>query len=62
MIDDTLDGVLVDVDEDGFHLILSGEQKEWNFLLPGTVAEELLRAAKREIEPWILEGERSSRA
>lgn len=56
MIDDLLDGVLIEVDEDGFHLILSGEKKEWNFVLPGEVAEELMRAAKREIEPWMLEG------
>lgn len=56
MLDDLLDGVLIEVDEDGFHLILSGAKKEWNFVLPGEIAEELLRATKREIEPWLLEG------
>lgn len=55
---DVLDGVLIEQDEDGFHLILSGEMQEYIFRLPGTIAEELLRATKREIEPWVLEGQR----
>ena len=58
MVRDSLDGVLIEVDEDGFHLILSGGQAEYDLRLPGTIAEELLRAVKREIEPWYLEGER----
>lgn len=53
---DTLDGVLVDVDEDGFHLILSGYHAEYHFLLPQDIALELMRAVRREIEPWAAEG------
>lgn len=55
-VKDTLDGVLIDVDEDGFHLILSGEKAEYNFRLTGEIALELMRATDREIKPWWLEG------
>jgi hypothetical protein len=58
---DRLDGILIDVDENGFHLICSGEQAEYHFLMPAPIASELLRAVKREIEPWYLEGQ-SARA
>lgn len=53
---DKIDGVLIEPDENGFHLILSGELAEYHLTLPGPIAEELLRATKREIEPWYLEG------
>lgn len=58
MTTDTIDGVLIDCDEDGFHLILSGEEAEYNFRLSG-VEEELLRAVKREIGPWVQEMEQA---
>lgn len=60
MISDTLDGVLIDQDEDGFQLILSGERAEYSFRIHG-VAAELLRAVKREIEPWWLEMQDAAR-
>lgn len=53
---DRIDGVLVDTDESGFELILSGEKGEYRFDVQG-VAEELLFAVKTVIEPWWLEGQ-----
>lgn len=53
---DRIDEINIDPDENGFHLLLSGEEREYNFLLPGPIALELLRAVKREIEPWYYEG------
>lgn len=58
MITDTIDGVLIDSDEDGFHLILSGAQAEYRFHIHG-VALELLRAVDREIRPWWQEAIRA---
>ena len=52
MIRDKIDGVLIDPDENGFHLILSGEQAEYNFTLDGKAALELMNAVKTEIVPW----------
>jgi len=57
MAQDTLDGVLIDSDEGGFQLILSGEKQEYRFDLPQDIAIELMRAVEREIKPWWLEGE-----
>lgn len=56
MVSDTIDGVLIDCDEDGFHLILSGHEEEYDFRIQG-VASELLRAVQTEIGPWKAEGE-----
>lgn len=53
---DTIDGVLIEPDEDGFHLILSGHDAEYHFNIHA-VAAELLRAVDREIRPWWLESE-----
>lgn len=53
---DRIDGILIDPDENGFHLILSGEELEYNFTLGLSAALELLRAVKSEIEPWYYEG------
>ena len=53
---DTVDGVLVDTDEDGFHLILSGEKGEYDFRLPMHAAIDLMRAVQTEIVPWAREG------
>ena len=50
------DGVLIEGNEDGFHLILSGGRAEYNFRIHG-VAVELLKAVQREIGPWYAEGE-----
>lgn len=58
---DTLDGVLIEAEEDGFHLIASGEEGEWRFRLPSSIALELMRAVDREIRPWWQEAE-SARA
>jgi hypothetical protein len=55
VIEDRIDGVLIEQEEDGFWLILSGEQAEYRFSVQG-VARELLSAVKREIEPWWAEG------
>lgn len=54
MVTDMIDGVLIDSDEDGFHLILSGTQAEYRFNVHA-IALELLRAAQREIGPWAAE-------
>jgi len=53
---DNLDGVVIDTDENGFHIWLSGELHEYHFMMPTTIALELMRAVKREIEPWAAEG------
>lgn len=53
---DTVDGVLIYTEEDGFHLILSCEQEEYDFRLPFLPALDLMRAVKTEIEPWTREG------
>lgn len=55
MITDTIDGVLIDTDEDGFHLILSGAQAEYRLNIHA-VALELMRAVDREVRPWWQEG------
>lgn len=60
MITDTIDGVLIESEEDGFHLILSGAQAEYRFHIHG-VALELLRAVDREIRPWQEEAETAER-
>jgi hypothetical protein len=52
---DTLDGVLIEPEDQGFHVICSGHHSEYDFFVPDSIAEELLRAAKREIEPRVLE-------
>jgi hypothetical protein len=52
---DKIDGVLIDPDENGFHLILSGEEHEYNFTLDQHSARELMNAVKTEIEPWWAE-------
>ena len=49
---DKIDGVLIDSDENGFHLILSGEEAEYNFMLVGESPLELLKAAQAEIGPY----------
>lgn len=54
---DKIDGVTIEADENGFHLVLSGEEAEYSFLLPGSIAEELMRAVRMEIEPWVREME-----
>lgn len=51
MITDTIDGVIIDTDEHGFELILSGHAAEYRFRIHG-VALELMRAVDREIRPW----------
>lgn len=61
MTRDRLDGVMIDTDEDGFHLILSGEQSEYDFVLPADVALELRNAVRVEIDPWVREGGLSMR-
>lgn len=53
---DKIDGVLIDPDENGMHLILSGEDRDYNLTLDQTAALELMRAVKTEIEPWFREG------
>ena len=53
---DKIDGVLIDPDENGFHLILSGEEREYNFTLDQTTTLELMNAVRTEIEPWFREG------
>lgn len=55
MIRDKIDGVLIEPDENGFHLILSGEMAEYNFTLDGKAALELMNAVKTEITPWWAE-------
>lgn len=60
MVTDTIDGVLIEEDENGFHLILSGMRAEYRFNVHG-VALELLRAAEREIVPWRAEMQESAR-
>ena len=54
---DKIDGVLIDPDENGFHLILSGEEREYNLTLDASAASELLAAVKTEIEPWWTEAD-----
>lgn len=54
---DKIDGVTIEADENGFHLFLSGEECEYNLLLSGPIAEELMRAVRMEIEPWVREME-----
>jgi hypothetical protein len=54
MITDTIDGVLIEVDENGFQLTLSGMTAEYRFNVHA-VAHELLAAAQREIGPWWAE-------
>jgi hypothetical protein len=56
MVTDTVDGVLIDQDDDGFYLVLSGGRAEYRFNVHA-VAEELLGAAEREIGPWRAEGQ-----
>jgi hypothetical protein len=53
---DTLDGVLIEADEDGWHLILSGHEDEYDFHMPTSVALELRGAVRRELDPWVAEG------
>lgn len=60
MIEDTIDGVIIDEDEDGFYLILSGVLAEYRFRIHG-VAHELLKQVDREIRPWWTEVEAASR-
>jgi hypothetical protein len=52
---DKIDGVLIDPDENGFHLILSGEDREYNFTLDASAAQQLVTAVAVEISPWIQE-------
>jgi len=52
---DRIDGVLIDPDENGFHLILSGEERDYNFTLDQQAATELHAAVATEITPWLLE-------
>ena len=52
---DKIDGVLIDHDENGFHLILSGEEREYNFLLDEKMAQELQAAVAMEISHWPVE-------
>lgn len=54
---DTIDGVLIDPDENGFHLLLSGQEREYNFTLDAQAAAALLTAVKTEIEPWWTEAD-----
>lgn len=54
MIHDRIDGVMIGTDEGGFHLILSGENAEYHFDIH-SVAEELARAVRLELEPWLRE-------
>lgn len=54
---DKIDGVLIDPDENGFHLILSGEEREYNFTLDASAVATLLHAVKTEIEPWWTEAD-----
>ena len=54
MLTDRIDGVLIDTDEDGFALILSGEKAEYRLNVQA-VALELLRAVEAEIGPWAAE-------
>lgn len=56
-VGDTIEGVLIESDETGFKLILSGYHAEYHFDIHG-IADELWRTVKREIEPWYLEGQR----
>ena len=57
MLHDDVDGILVDSDEDGFHLIVSGMEGEYNFRLGQDGAIELLKAVLRDIQPWYAEGQ-----
>jgi hypothetical protein len=52
---DRIDGVLIDPDENGFHLLLSGEERDYNFLLDQKAAEELHAAVATEISHWLVE-------
>jgi hypothetical protein len=56
MITDTIDGVIVDEDEGGFYLVLSGQYAEYRFNIHG-VAHELLKQVRKEIAPWWAEVE-----
>lgn len=58
---DKIDGVLIDPDENGFHLILSGEEREYNFTLDHTAALALSTAVAAELSPWIRELQAMSR-
>ncbi len=57
---DKIDGVLIDPDENGFHLILSGEDREYNFTLDASAAQQLVTAVAVEISPWIREMRKNS--
>lgn len=57
-INDKIDGVLIDADEDGFHLILSGGDAEYDFTISG-VEEELLNVVRGTIVPWLQEMEQA---
>lgn len=54
-IGDTIEGVLIDHDEDGFHLILSGLHAEYHFKLDEKMAAELQAAVALEISHWPLQ-------
>lgn len=60
MVTDTIDGISIDTDEDGFYVILSGEKAEYRFNIHG-VADQFLKQAWREIGPWWNEGEDARR-
>ena len=51
MINDVIDGVILDSDEDGFYLILSGQGAEYRFNIHG-VACKLLAQSEAMIRPW----------
>ena len=55
MITDRIDGVLIDEDDDGFVMILSGEKAEYRFNVQD-VADQILKQAWLEIGPWRNEG------
>lgn len=57
---DKIDGVLIDPDENGFHLILSGEDREYNFTLDQDAALALSTAVAVELSPWIREMQMAS--
>lgn len=52
---DRIDGVLIEVEENGFHLFLSGEDREYNFTLDHNAALALSTAVAAELSPWIRE-------
>lgn len=58
---DRIDGVLIEPEESGFHLILSGEERDYNFTLDQQTATELHAAVATEITPWLLERDQAKR-